>query len=72
MCIAVPMQILKIEGDKGLVEIGGVKREVGLQLMKNIKLGDYVIVHAGFAIQQLDEKDALETLALFKEMEKYK
>lgn len=70
MCLAIPMQILKIEGDKGLVEIGGIKREVGLQLLKDVKVGDYVIVHAGFVIQHLDEKEAMQTLALFAEMEK--
>ena len=70
MCVAVPMQIKKMNGDRGIVEIGGVEREVGLQLLKEIKVGDYVIVHAGFAIQHLDEEDAKETLALFAEMER--
>jgi len=70
MCVAVPMIIKKIKGEKGVVEIGGVEREVGLQLLRDVKVGDYVIVHAGFAIQQLDEEDAKETLALFAEMEK--
>lgn len=69
MCVAVPMIIKKIKGEKGVVEIGGVEREVGLQLLRDVKVGDYVIVHAGFAIQQLDEEDAKETLALFAEME---
>jgi hydrogenase expression/formation protein HypC len=69
MCLAVPMKLIKIEGEKGLVEVGGVQREVGLQLIEDVKAGDYLIVHAGFAIQKLDEKDALETLALFREME---
>lgn len=71
MCVAVPMQIKKIKGDKGVVDIGGVEREVGLQLIKDAKVGDYVIVHAGFAIQRLDEEIAKETLALFDEMEKF-
>lgn len=70
MCVAVPMIIKKIKGEKGVVDIGGVEREVGLQLIKDVKVGDYVIVHAGFAIQKLDEEDARETLALFAEMEK--
>ena len=70
MCVAVPMIIKKIKGEKGVVEIGGVEREVGLQLLRDVNVGDYVIVHAGFAIQQLDEEDAKETLALFAEMEK--
>lgn len=69
MCVAIPMQIKKIKEDKGIVDIGGVEREVGLQLLRDVKVGDYVIVHAGFAIQKLDEDDAKETLALFKEME---
>lgn len=69
MCVAVPMIIKKIKGEKGVVEIGGVEREVGLQFLRDVKVGDYVIVHAGFAIQQLDEEDAKETLALFAEME---
>jgi hydrogenase expression/formation protein HypC len=70
MCLAIPMQIVEIKGNKGIVEVGGVKREVGLQLLKDIKIGDYVIVHAGFAIQILDEKEARETIALFEEMER--
>ena len=53
MCLAIPMQIVEIKDKKGIVEIGGVKREVGLQLLKQVKIGDYVIVHAGFAIQRL-------------------
>ena len=70
MCLAIPMKIIEIKDKRGVVEVGSVKREVGLQLLKNIKIGDYVIVHAGFAIQILDEKEALETIALFEEMEK--
>lgn len=71
MCLAVPMKILQIQDKKGIVQIGSVKREIGLQLLKEVQVGDYVIVHAGFAIQRLDEKEALETLTLFAEMEKW-
>jgi hydrogenase expression/formation protein HypC len=70
MCLAIPMRIVQIDGERGVVEVGGVKKEAGLQLVKDAKVGDYVIVHAGFAIQRLDEKNAMETLALFEEMEK--
>jgi len=69
MCLAIPMRIESIEGDAGMVNIGGVKRKVGLQFVREATVGDYVIVHAGFAIQKLDEQAALETLALFREME---
>ncbi len=70
MCLASPMQVKEIIGEKGIVEIGGVEREVGLQLVPGAKVGDWVIIHAGFAIQQLDEEDAKETLAIFAEMAK--
>ena len=70
MCLAIPMKIQKIEGGKGLVEIGGVKRQIGLDLLSEVHVGDYVIVHAGYAIQKLDENEALETLAIIAEMER--
>lgn len=70
MCLAIPMKIKELKGDKGIVDIAGVEREIGIQLVKDVKVGDYVIVHAGFAIQILDEKEALETIALFEEMER--
>jgi hydrogenase expression/formation protein HypC len=69
MCIAVPMRVIGIDGAFGRVEVGGVQRDVGLHLLPDIKTGDYVIVHAGFAIQRLDEEKALEALKLFGEME---
>jgi len=62
------MRIVEKERDKGIVEAGGVKREVSLHLVEGVEVGDYVIVHAGFAIQKLDEKEAEETLRLLKEM----
>ena len=70
MCLAIPMKIKKIEDGKGLVEIGGTQRQIGLDLLSDARIGDYVIVHAGFAIQKLDEKEALETLAIIAEMER--
>lgn len=70
MCLAIPMKIKELNGEKGIVDIAGVEREIGVQLVQGVKVGDYVIVHAGFAIQILDEKDALETIALFEEMER--
>ena len=68
MCLAVPMKVIEINGSAGTVELSGIKYEANLQLLSGVKPGDYVIVHAGFAIQKLDEQDALETLALFEEM----
>lgn len=69
MCLAVPMQLLEIKGDVGVVELGGVQREISLMIVPEAKVGDYLIVHAGTAIQILDEEDAIETIKIFKEME---
>lgn len=68
MCLAVPAKILEITGDKAIADFGGVKREVMVNLLENVKVGDYVIVHTGFAIETLDEREALETLKLWKEI----
>ena len=70
MCLAVPMKIVKLTGTDAVVELGGVQRPVNLTLISDseIKIGDYVIVHAGFAIQKLDNADAEERLKLLQEM----
>jgi len=62
------MKVKKIEGDTATVESGGLERVIGLQLVKNVKLGDYVIVHAGFAIERLDKKEAKKTLSILREI----
>jgi hydrogenase expression/formation protein HypC len=68
MCVGVPMQVISIEGDQAMTEIDGVKREANLMLLdQEVAVGDFVIVHAGFAISRLDEEDARETLALMRE-----
>lgn len=69
MCIAVPMNVTEINGDMGVVEYSGVKRNVGLMLLEDVKIGDWVLIHAGFAISRLNPEDAEETLALLKEAE---
>jgi hydrogenase expression/formation protein HypC len=68
MCLAIPAKIVSIEDDKARVDFGeGVLREVNITLV-NAKVGEYVLVHAGYAIQVLDEKEALETLQLWNEV----
>jgi len=69
MCLGIPGKIVSISGDLATVDFSGVSREVSLLLCPELSEGDYVLVHVGFAIQQLEEREALETLALFKEME---
>lgn len=68
MCLAVPMKVVEINGDMGVVENAGLRREAGLMLLDKVKLGDWVIVHAGFAISKLTRKQARETLALLDAM----
>lgn len=69
MCLAVPLRIVQIEGEIAKVELGGVLRDVSLALTPEARVGDYVLVHTGFAISVLDEAEAQETLRLFAELE---
>jgi hydrogenase expression/formation protein HypC len=68
MCLGVPVRIIQKKGREGIAEFKGVKKEVNLSLLDEVKVGDYVILHAGFAIQKLDKKEALETLKLFEKL----
>jgi len=68
MCLSVPMRVTEIDGDQGRADIGGVSRNVDLRFLEDVGIGDYIIVHAGFALQKLDPREAEETLALFREM----
>ncbi len=68
MCLAVPMQIVSIDGESMVAEIDGVKREASLMMLgEEVAVGDYVLIHAGFAISRLDAEEAVETLALMRE-----
>ena len=68
MCLGIPMKIVKIDGDEAIVDAGGLKRTANLSFMKNAKIGDYVLVHAGFAIEKIKEKEARETLAILRKI----
>ncbi len=68
MCLAIPAKIMSLQGEKAQVDFGqGVLRDVNVSLVE-AKLGDYVLVHAGYAIQVLEEKEALETLSLWNDV----
>ncbi len=71
MCLAIPMKVISIEDYEGIVELGGLRRKVNLQLLAKVGVGDYVIVHAGFAIQKLDVKKAEETLSFLRRMKDF-
>ncbi len=66
MCLGVPMQVVSINEDLAVCEIDGVRREASLMLVEGVTVGDFVLIHAGFAIEKLDEDDARETLRLFR------
>jgi hydrogenase expression/formation protein HypC len=67
MCLAIPSKITKIENNMATIDVEGVQREASLLLLEDARVGDYVIVHAGFAIHKLDEAAARETLDLLRE-----
>ena len=67
MCLAIPSKITQIENEMATIDVDGVQREASLLLLADAQVGDYVIVHAGFAIQKIDEASAQETLALLRE-----
>jgi hydrogenase expression/formation protein HypC len=67
MCLAIPGKILSIDGVTGVVSMSGIEVNAGLQLVPEAKVGDYVLLHAGFAIQVIDEDEALETAELLAE-----
>lgn len=68
MCLAIPMKIKKIKGNFAEVETGGLKRTINIQMLPHAKTGDYVVVHAGFAIEKLDPEKAKETLRFVNEI----
>ena len=67
MCLAIPSKIVKIDNNMATIDVDGVKREASLLLLEDAKIGDYVIVHAGFAINKIDEAAAMETLKILRE-----
>lgn len=68
MCLAVPARVESITGYVGEVEVGGVRRKISLHLVPEVKVGDYVYVHTGFAISIVDEKEAERTLQFLQEL----
>lgn len=67
MCLAIPSKITHIENEMATIDVDGVQREASLLLLADAQVDDYVIVHAGFAIQKIDEASAQETLELLRE-----
>jgi hydrogenase expression/formation protein HypC len=68
MCLAIPGKILNIEGNSALVDFDGIEQKVIIALIQNPEVGKFVIVHAGYAIEMMDEKDAIEAIDQWKEL----
>ena len=68
MCLAIPALITKVEGKEADVEIGGISRRISLRLTPEARVGDYVLLHTGYAIGIIDQKEAEETLRLFEQI----
>ncbi|WP_313953131.1 HypC/HybG/HupF family hydrogenase formation chaperone [Accumulibacter sp.] len=69
MCLALPCRIVELRpGDQAMIDVAGVGKEISLALMEDVAVGDYVIVHVGYALSRLDPDEAEKTLALFAEL----
>ncbi len=73
MCLALPVKVIEVgigpSGDFAIVDLGGVKKEISLALLDGVQVGDYVILHVGYALSKLDPEEAAKTLALFSQMQ---
>lgn len=68
MCLAIPARIVSLDGTNAVVEIGGVTRDASVMLLEDAAVGDWVIIHAGFAIEKLHPEEAEQTLELFRQL----
>ena len=68
MCLSIPARIVSIDGSMAEVSAGGAIFKAGLHMIENAKVGDYILLHAGFAIQKISENEAEETIRLFEEI----
>jgi hydrogenase expression/formation protein HypC len=64
MCLSVPAKVLSVDGESAKVSIGGSIINISIQLIDNVEVGDYVLVHTGFALEKINEKEALTTLKM--------
>ena len=69
MCLAIPLQLVEINGNSAVGEAMGMKRQIRVDFIENPQIGDFVIVHAGFAIERLPEQQAMEDLAAWEEVQ---
>ncbi len=69
MCLGIPGKILEINGNMAKTSVGGTIVNAGLHMLSDVRVGDYILIHTGFALQKISEEEALETLKLIDELE---
>ncbi len=67
MCLAMPAEVIAIDGETGKVNLGGVHKEISLALVEDVQVGDFVLVHVGYALNKVSPEEAKQTLAMFAE-----
>jgi len=65
MCLAIPAEVISIDGDTAQVSVGGVKKEISMALVDDVAVGDYVLIHVGYALNKISTEEAQKTLELF-------
>jgi len=68
MCLAVPARIVELDGDSAIVDLEGVRKETSVMLLDDVAVGDYVLIHVGYALERIDPLEAEKTLELFAEL----
>jgi hydrogenase expression/formation protein HypC len=69
MCLSIPGKVLEINGNMAKASVGGTIVNAGLHMLDDVRIGDYILIHTGFALQKISEEEALETLKLIKELQ---
>lgn len=68
MCLGIPMKIIEMEGQEAVAEAGGIRKRIRLDLLEGVRMGDFVLIHTGYAIEKLDPEEAKVTLELIKQV----
>ncbi len=71
MCLAFPGKVIELDGNRAIVDFGGVRQEVDVSLLEDVEVGDWVLVHTGFAIQKMTEEEAKASLEVWEEVLKH-
>jgi hydrogenase expression/formation protein HypC len=71
MCLSIPAKVISVEGNMAKASVGGTIIDAGLHLVEDVKPGDYILIHTGYALQKISEEEAMETLKTIRELEEF-